>query len=111
MVKKLSGKTALITGAGRGVGRATAILFARHGAALILVARTRAELESTAAICRQENVKVAPESEDLARKDQIDLLFEKINPQFPRIDILINNAAMFDRGLVTENRCWVDSRD
>ncbi len=99
---KLQGKTALITGAGRGIGRATAILFSEEGANLVLLSRNRSELEETATICTANNVKVHCEEIDLAQRSKIDGLFRNISDQFPQIDILINNAARFDRGLMSE---------
>lgn len=99
---KLQGKTALITGAGRGIGRATAILFSEQGANLILLSRNQEELEETSRICTANNVKVHREAVDLAQRSKIDGLFRNINGQFPQIDILINNAALFDRGLIVD---------
>ena len=50
----LANKVALITGAGRGIGAATARLFCREGARLVLASRTRSELEQVAVECRRE---------------------------------------------------------
>jgi NAD(P)-dependent dehydrogenase (short-subunit alcohol dehydrogenase family) len=97
---KLIGKTALITGAGRGIGRAVAILFARSGADLIIISRTATELEEAAEKCRSEGVNVFHASLDLGDQRQIDEFFEKINEKFPRINILVNNAARFSAGPV-----------
>jgi 3-oxoacyl-[acyl-carrier protein] reductase len=102
MIKKLSGKTALITGAGRGIGRATAILFAQNGASLILVARTSEELKQTAARCEKENMRVHRQSIDLSDLTQIDTLFNGLPQGFKKIDILINNASHFDAGLIKD---------
>lgn len=99
-MKKLSGKTALITGAGRGIGRATAILFARNGADLIIIARTASELEATTHICKAEGVRVFHAAVDLADQRQIDAFLDKIKEKYPRIDILVNNAARFSAGPV-----------
>ena len=101
-MKKLTDKTAIITGAGRGIGKATAELFAREGANLILIARTAAELQNTADSCLRKNVQVVWKTADLAYREQIDELFDEIGKNFSRLDILINNAARFDRGRMTE---------
>jgi NAD(P)-dependent dehydrogenase (short-subunit alcohol dehydrogenase family) len=99
-VKTLFGKTTLITGAGRGIGRATAILFAEQGANLILVARTIEQLNETASLCHNANPKFMPLviTTDLADIHQIDKLFEQLFDQRQAIDILINNAAIFAAG-------------
>jgi NAD(P)-dependent dehydrogenase (short-subunit alcohol dehydrogenase family) len=102
MIRKLQGKTALITGAGRGIGKATAIRFAGEGVNLILLSRTQKELEETARICEAEDAKTYWVTLDLAIRNGIDRLFENIPGHFLPIDILINNAALFDRGLMNE---------
>ncbi len=102
MEGKLKGKTALITGAGRGIGKATAIRFAEEGANLILLSRTQIELKETARECEDKDVKVYRETVDLADRNRIDRFFNNIPEGFPPIDILINNAALFDRGLTSE---------
>ena len=57
---KLKGKIAVITGAGRGIGRATAIAFAREGANVVIAARTREEIDLTAIKCRDFGVDALP---------------------------------------------------
>ncbi|TFH65616.1 MAG: SDR family oxidoreductase [Candidatus Zixiibacteriota bacterium] len=103
-VKRLFGKTALITGAGRGIGRATASMFAEQGADLLLIARTALQLEETAAFCKTINndVSVLSVPTDLADLRQIDRLFELIDEQGMTVDILINNAAVFASGRSSE---------
>jgi len=99
---KLAGHTALVTGAGRGIGRATALLMAEHAADLILVSRTNSELEKTADECREKNVTVMTETIDLGRQDEIDRLFDRIKRHFKTVDILINNAARFSSGMMKD---------
>lgn len=101
-MKKLSGKTVLITGAGRGIGRATAVLFAENGADLVLISRTAHELEDTVGLCTTEGIKVSWDSVDLSRQPDIDAFLEKLVKEHPRIDILINNAAHFDAGAMID---------
>jgi NAD(P)-dependent dehydrogenase (short-subunit alcohol dehydrogenase family) len=102
MSGKLNGKTALITGAGRGIGKATAVKFAKEGANLVLLSRTKRELAETARECTDKNVKVHWETVDLADRDRINRFFGDIPDGFLPVDILINNAALFDRGLMSE---------
>lgn len=101
-MKKLEHKTALISGGGRGIGRATAELFAENGANIIILARTRNELEATARSCSKFGVRVLWKTVDLAHLEQIDSLFTGIEADFPALDILINNAAIFDSGLMAQ---------
>jgi NAD(P)-dependent dehydrogenase (short-subunit alcohol dehydrogenase family) len=99
-VKRLFGKTALITGAGRGIGRATAIKFAEQGADLVLIARTAEQLDETAAQCKTLNssIRILSVPTDLGDRRQIDRLFELIDKSGLTVDILINNAAVFASG-------------
>ncbi|MBK7092661.1 MAG: SDR family NAD(P)-dependent oxidoreductase [bacterium] len=80
MNKSLIGKTALITGAGRGVGRAIALKFAEAGADLVLIARSKDELSSTAIECAANGVKVVAETVDLAEIPQIESLLTLLPP-------------------------------
>ena len=99
---KLNGKTALISGAGRGIGRATAQLFAAEGANLILIARTLSQLEETAVLCADRGVEVFRQAVDLAMPDQAYNLLRELPPNFAVIDILVNNAARFDKGILAD---------
>jgi len=96
-MKKLSGKTVLITGAGRGIGRATAILFAHLGADVILVARTASELTETATLCKaaNDNIACTVAPLDLTKPQEIDRLFRQVKESVSGVDFLINNAAAF----------------
>src|SRR5438132_6155148 len=62
----LSGKTAVVIGAGRGIGRTVALSFAAHGARLVLGARTASEIEDAAAECRRAGVEAAAITVDVA---------------------------------------------
>lgn len=103
-VKRLFGKTALITGAGRGIGRATARLFAEQSADLILIARNTEQLDETVELCQTANraSRVLTVPTDLADLRQIDRLFELIDESGMTVDILINNAAIFASGRSSE---------
>lgn len=102
--KKLAGQTALITGAGRGVGRGIALQFAAAGANLVLVARTESELKETADNCRKQEVSVNAQVLDLAQADQIEGLFEHLESVGITIDILVNNAAIMIKSLMQDYR-------
>lgn len=102
MEKKLSGKTALITGAGRGIGRATAILFAQHGADVVLVSRTSDELYEVVDRCNEHEVRALIDPLNLANYKDVNFLFEMLSQLKVKVDILINNAATFRAGLIAE---------
>ena len=87
-------KVALITGSGRGIGRAIATLFAREGASVFLTARTEAELASAAAAIR----KIASAgyvAADLTKENDCIKVIAAAREKFGRIDILVNNAGHY----------------
>ncbi len=100
--RKLSGKTALVSGAGRGVGRGISLEFASAGASLVLLARTSSELEETAAACRKLGATVTAEVIDLARPEEISSLFERLAARNVTIDCLINNAAILIKSVMED---------
>jgi NAD(P)-dependent dehydrogenase (short-subunit alcohol dehydrogenase family) len=96
---KLAGKTALITGASKGIGRATANAFAEEGCNVVLVARTAADLKAAQAeIARKSNVRVDVFAADLSDGANV----EKIAAAFPGVDILVNNAGAIPGGNLIE---------
>jgi NAD(P)-dependent dehydrogenase (short-subunit alcohol dehydrogenase family) len=92
---KLTGKVALITGGGRGIGKFIATGLAEAGADLIITSRKMKNLEATAREIEKEcGVKVFPVEGDIAKEASIDNLLRKAAEKFPRIDILVNNAGV-----------------
>src|ERR1700674_4751558 len=87
-------KTVVITGAGRGIGRALAIHFAGRGANLALLDTNRADVDDTAAVCTLERVMVRGYEANVAAEDIIATTFEQIAADFGRLDGLINNAGI-----------------
>ncbi|MBW4464054.1 MAG: SDR family oxidoreductase [Pegethrix bostrychoides GSE-TBD4-15B] len=92
---------ALITGASRGIGRATAIAFAKAGIDLILVSRSQADLQSAVAEAEALGVNVQSITLDLSQLSQIRPALETTIEQFP-VDLLINNAGMAYTGNLLE---------
>jgi NAD(P)-dependent dehydrogenase (short-subunit alcohol dehydrogenase family) len=91
----LSGKVALITGGGRGIGKFIATGLAEAGADLIITSRKMKNLEATAGEIEKEcGVKVFPVECDVAQETAIDNLLRVAAEKFPRIDILVNNAGV-----------------
>jgi len=91
---ELEGKIALITGAGRGIGEAIALAYAREGASLSLAARSRDELEGTAAECRKLGADVMITPTDVTDPGQVTSLVDATIERFSTIDILVNNAGI-----------------
>jgi NAD(P)-dependent dehydrogenase (short-subunit alcohol dehydrogenase family) len=90
-----TGKTALITGAGRGIGRAIALGLAGAGARVVLIARTTAQLEDTRDLLREQGVpagRIGVVPADLADEEQRALAVASVLAA-GRVDILVNNAA------------------
>jgi 3-oxoacyl-[acyl-carrier protein] reductase len=90
----LKGKTALITGAGRGIGRATAIALAKEGVNLGLIGLNMSNLEKLTAELEQYDVNISAATADVADLNSVQHAIEHITSDFAAIDILINNAGI-----------------
>jgi 3-oxoacyl-[acyl-carrier protein] reductase len=90
----LKGAHALVTGAGRGIGRAIALSLAKEGAEVVLTARTLAELAQVKKEIESIGGKALMIPADLTSDSQIGKLFEEINVKYSRLDILVNNAGI-----------------
>jgi NAD(P)-dependent dehydrogenase (short-subunit alcohol dehydrogenase family) len=90
----LEGKVAIITGAGRGVGRAVAAAFAREGALVSLAARSVDEIESATEEIRSTGGKAIAIPADVIQQEQVEALFRQTTQKFGSVDILVNNAAI-----------------
>lgn len=87
----IQNKVTIITGAGRGIGRATALRFARAGARLALFGRTQETLEATA---HEAGGMVLTVQGDVARDEDVQMFFQRVLDVFGRVDILINCAGV-----------------
>lgn len=90
----LQGKTAIITGAGKGIGRATALALAKEGVSLGLIARTEADLKEVANKAENYDVRVAIAKADVADHAQVEHAVEQLFKELGKFDILINNAGI-----------------
>jgi 3-oxoacyl-[acyl-carrier protein] reductase len=93
---KLRGKIAIVTGASRGIGAATAIELASQGAAVLLAARTTGEIEKNAAAINASGGKAAAVACDVSDYAQVEAAVAKCLAEFGGLDILVNNAGVID---------------
>jgi NAD(P)-dependent dehydrogenase (short-subunit alcohol dehydrogenase family) len=89
----LAGKASLVTGAGRGIGRSTAIALARLGSDVAVVSRTAAQLEEVTDAVEHEGVRALAIRQDVAEPDAAGRVMEAVIGAFGRLDILVNNAG------------------
>lgn len=94
MSTQLAGKTAIITGAGKGIGRATALALAKEGVHLGLMARTEADLQNVADEVKQAGVQAYIATADVASNEQVNQAVDQLKSDLGAIDILINNAGI-----------------
>jgi len=90
---KLSGKVAVVTGAGRGIGAAVARLLARERARVVLASRTESELRCVAEEISREGGKALAVRADVRRAEQVKALFDAAE-RLGRVEVLINNAGI-----------------
>ena len=91
---KLSNKIAIITGSGRGIGRAIAIAFAKEGAKVSLVARTISELEETSQLIEEYGSTSLVIPTDVTQPSSVASMVQETVSQYGRVDILVNNAGV-----------------
>lgn len=90
MILKLKGKVVLITGGSRGIGKATALMFKKEGAEVIITAKNKKYLELVGS-----ELKVTSIAGDIRKENEVQLVVKKIIEKFGKIDILVNNAGIF----------------
>src|SRR5699024_8164820 len=94
MAISLDGKKAIITGAGKGIGRATALSLAKEGVSLGLVARTETDLQKVAKELENDGVDVFIATADVGSNEEVETAMEQLMNDLGSVDILINNAGI-----------------
>ncbi|WP_175989465.1 3-ketoacyl-ACP reductase [Bacillus sp. Marseille-Q1617] len=102
MAQSIKGKTAYITGAGRGIGKATALELAREGVHVGLIARTESALEQIAEEARSLGVNASVAAADISDLDQVEKAVSSLENALGPADILINNAGIGTYGKFLE---------
>ena len=105
----LEGKVTIVTGASRGIGRATALAFAKAGSDIVLTSRKVEDLEKVAEGLRAEGRRALVINAHLGKMEDVKKVADTARAAFNKIDILINNAGtspVFSSFLETEERLW-----
>jgi len=97
----LAGKTAVVTGAGRGIGRNIALGLAEEGMNVVLAARTEEEITQVAEAARDRGSEAVAVPTDVTSSDDVAALFDRTREAFEQVDLLVNNA-----GTTVEKRLW-----
>ncbi len=109
MSRQLGSKVAVITGAGRGIGRALALGFAEHGAKVVCAARTQAQIDESAALIGQAGGEAIAVRCDVTEASDLQNLYAQTRKRFGGVDIVVANAGgNFERRPVEEsaNDAW-----
>ena len=108
---KLKNKTAIITGATSGIGKATALLFADQGADLVLTGRRSSLGKAVETECRQKGVRCVFVEADHTKEEECQRVVDVALEEFNRIDILFNNAGIVTKGTAdtTTEEVWQDT--
>lgn len=101
---KLAGQVAVVTGAGRGIGRAVAATLAREGAAVALAARSTAELEAVAREIGQAGGRALTMPTDVRHEGAVEALARRVLGEWQRVDVLVNAAGVATFAPVTDSK-------
>ncbi len=98
-----AGGIALVTGAGSGIGRASALALADAGWTLVLAGRRAEPLEEVAQAIRARGGEALPVPSDVSDEESVDALFKEVQRLYGRLDLLFNNAGLFSPAVLLED--------
>jgi 3-oxoacyl-[acyl-carrier protein] reductase len=113
MAGRMAGRVAVITGAGKGIGRSTSMALAREGANVVIASRSKTDLDQLAAevMTMAAGAKAFVVSADVSKEEDVDRLAKTAFDAFGHVDILVNNAGVGKNGsvasLTTEDYDWM----
>jgi 3-oxoacyl-[acyl-carrier protein] reductase len=107
-MESLKGKTALVTGAGKGIGKAITLALAAEGVHVGLIARTEKDIENVSEAAKARGVQASYATADISNRTAVESAVEKITGELGPIDILINNAGTgtFGKFLDLDPEVW-----
>ncbi|POX50407.1 short-chain dehydrogenase [Streptomyces sp. Ru71] len=106
---RFSGRTALVTGGGTGIGRAVALALAAEGARVVVAGRSREPLDETVALIERAGGTAVAEVADVSRAADVQALVRAVADRFGSLDVAVNNAGVF-RGAPLADLCEEDWR-
>jgi len=107
---KLRDKLTIITGGGRGIGKAIALRFAQEGADIVVISRTFSEIAQTAEEIKEMGRRSLPIRADVSSREDVEDMVERVVREFGKVDVLVNNAGIQGPiGPVVENNVdqWI----
>jgi 3-oxoacyl-[acyl-carrier protein] reductase len=109
----LAGRVAVVTGAGRGIGAATARAFAQHGAQVALIDRSGADVTQTAQEIGLAGGEALPFTTDITDSFEVERLMDRIAEEWGRLDVLVNNAGVVRDATLEEvtDEDWSETLD
>ncbi len=99
-MEELSGKVAIITGGGTGIGRGVAIMLATQGCRVLLCGRRKEPLEETVQVIQEQGGQAAAVSADVSDVEDVEQVVSKALKEFGKVDILVNNAGIDGGGRI-----------
>ena len=107
---RLKNKVAVITGAGRGIGRSIALAFAGEGADVVLAARSREQLQKVAREVEERGVRALAVPCDVSSNKAVEAFADTVRGEFDHVDILVNNAGISKRSkfLEYDDETWLE---